>query len=124
MFVRVRVPIGEPHDALLVIDRAVGSDQGMRFVYVLDKDNKVVYRRVSTGPLEDDGLRVIDGGDLHADDRVVVGALQQVRPGMVVQPDEMAMPTIPTAAGGQAPSPVPGKPQPPPSGNQTGMRRR
>jgi multidrug efflux system membrane fusion protein len=118
MFVRVRLPIGEPHEALLVIDRAVGFDQGMRFVYVLDKDNKVVYRRVSTGPLEDDGLRVIDGGDLHADDRVVVGALQQIRPGMVVQPDEIAMPTIPTPAGGQAPSTVPGKPQPPPSGGK------
>jgi multidrug efflux system membrane fusion protein len=61
MFVRVRLPIGEPHPALLVIDRAVGSDQGLKFLYVLDRDNKVQYRRVSTGALQDNGLRVIEG---------------------------------------------------------------
>ena len=62
MFVRIHLPIGQPHPALLVVDRAVGSDQGLKFVYVLDKDNKVQYRRVTTGPLEDDGLRVIEKG--------------------------------------------------------------
>ena len=36
MFVRIRLPIGQPHPALLVIDRAVGSDQGLKYVYVLD----------------------------------------------------------------------------------------
>ena len=36
MFVRIRLPIGQPHPALLVVDRAVGSDQGLKFVYVLD----------------------------------------------------------------------------------------
>ncbi len=40
MFVRIRLPIGQPHDALLVIDRAIGSDQGIKYVYVLDKENK------------------------------------------------------------------------------------
>ena len=43
MFVRVRLPIGQPHPALLVIDRAVGSDQGLKYVYVLDAENKVQY---------------------------------------------------------------------------------
>ena len=43
MFVRIRLPIGLPHPALLVIDRAVGSDQGIKFVYVLDSANKVQY---------------------------------------------------------------------------------
>ena len=46
MFVRVRLPIGQPHPALLVIDRAIGSDQGLKFVYVVDAENKVQYRRV------------------------------------------------------------------------------
>jgi multidrug efflux system membrane fusion protein len=119
MFVRIRLPIGEPHPALLVIDRAVGSDQGLKFVYVLDKDNKVEYRRVRTGPLQDDGLRVIDKEDLRDDDWVVVGAVQQVRPRMQVKPDEVPMPTIPTPAGGEAPPPVPGKPQPPPPGGNS-----
>ena len=45
MFVRVRLPIGQPHPALLVIDRAIGSDQGLKFVYVVDAKNKVQYRR-------------------------------------------------------------------------------
>ena len=46
MFVRVRLPIGRPHQAVLVVDRAVGSDQGLKSVYVLDAENKVQYRRV------------------------------------------------------------------------------
>jgi RND family efflux transporter MFP subunit len=111
MFVRIRLPIGEPHQALLVIDRAIGSDQGLKFVYVLDKDNKVQYRRVTIGPLEDDGLRVVEG--VNPDDRVVVGSLPQVRPLMQVEPDEVEMPTM---GAGQAPQPVPQRPQPPPAG--------
>ena len=74
MFVRIRLPIGQPHPALLVIDRAVGSDQGLKYVYVLDAENKVQYRRVTTGPLQDDGLRVIEQG-LKPDDWVVVGGI-------------------------------------------------
>jgi multidrug efflux system membrane fusion protein len=113
MFVAVRVPIGQPHPGLLVIDRAVGSDQGLKFVYVLDKENKVQYRRVNTGPLQDNGLRVIEGNDLHPEDWVVVSGLQQVRPGMEVEPERLAaMPTLAAPTGG-APAPVPGKPQGP-----------
>jgi multidrug efflux system membrane fusion protein len=102
MFARVRLPIGQPRKELLVIDRAIQSDQGLKFVYVLDKENKVQSRRISTGALEPDGLRVIErepeasqtdvAGDpsgavvargpsgLKKDDWVVVGSLQQVRP--------------------------------------------
>ena len=79
MFVRVRLPIGQPHPAVLVIDRAIGSDQGLKFVYVVDAKNKVQYRRVSTGALQEDGLRVITEG-LKPDEWVVVGGLQQVQP--------------------------------------------
>jgi multidrug efflux system membrane fusion protein len=110
MFARIRLTIGQPHDALLVIDRAVGSDQGITFVYVLDKDDQVQYRRVTTGPLEDDGLRVIDKG-LNLSDRVVVGAVQQVRPKMKVEPDETPMPTL---ASGSAPAATSNRPQAPP----------
>ncbi len=112
MFVRIRLPIGQPHEALLVIDRAIGSDQGLKFVYVLDADNKVQYRRVTTGALEDDGLRVVEEG-LRPDDRVVVGGLQQIRPRMQVQAEPTEMPTL---GQNQAPSPVSGRPQPPPPG--------
>jgi multidrug efflux system membrane fusion protein len=113
MFVRIRVPIGQAHPALLVADRAIGSDQGLKFVYVVDAEHKVQYRRVRTGALQEDGLRVVEG--LNKDDWVVVGALQQVRPGMEIEPEEMAMPAFGNPAG-QAPPPVPDKPQPPPTG--------
>src|ERR1700690_86967 len=62
MFVRVRLPIGKPHDALLVIDRAIGSDQGIKYVYVVDDKNVVQQQRVETAALQEDGLRVIDSG--------------------------------------------------------------
>ncbi|MGO9112415.1 MAG: efflux RND transporter periplasmic adaptor subunit [Thermoguttaceae bacterium] len=90
MFVRIRLPIGKPHPALLVIDRAILSDQDKKFVYVVDAEGKVQYRRIMTGPLESDGLRVITEG-LKPDDLVVVGALQQVRPHMSVKAEPTSM---------------------------------
>jgi multidrug efflux system membrane fusion protein len=100
MFVRVRLPIGQPHPALLVIDRAIGSDQGLKFVYVVDADHKLQARRVTTGALQEDGLRVITKG-LEPDDWVLVGGLPQVRAHMLIQPEPTTMPTL-----GQAPTPV------------------
>ena len=78
MFVRVRLPIGQPYPALLVIDRVIGSDQGLKYVYVVNAKNTVERRSVTTGALQDDGLRVITAG-LKPNDRVVVGALQQLQ---------------------------------------------
>ncbi len=115
MFVRVQLPIGQPHPALLVIDRAVGFDQGLKFVYVLDAENKVQYRRVTTGSLQEDGLRVIEEG-LHPDDWVIVGGLQQVRPRMQIDPDRIAMPQLPAPEASAAATAESGKPQPPPPG--------
>jgi RND family efflux transporter MFP subunit len=100
MFVRIRLPIGQPHPALLVIDRALGSDQGQKYVYVTDKDNKAQTRPVVTGALQEDGLRVIESG-LNPDDWVVVGALQQVRPRLEIHPDPVSMPA--PEARGKAP---------------------
>jgi multidrug efflux system membrane fusion protein len=98
-FVRIRLPIGEAHPALLVIDRAIGSEQKRKYVYVVDADNKVQSRSVVTGPLQEDGLRVIEpysaenNTGLKPDDWVVVGGLPQLQPGMPIQRDEMEMPT-------------------------------
>lgn len=97
MFVRVRLPIGEPHPALLVIDKAISSDQGLKYVYVVDSENKAQYRRVTVGSLEPDGLRVISEG-LEAGDRVVVGGLQQVKGKMLIKPDQVSMPSISSAS--------------------------
>jgi multidrug efflux system membrane fusion protein len=111
MFVRVRLPVGQAHPALLVIDRAIGSDQGLKFLYVVDADNKIEYRRVTTGALQPDGLRVITQG-LKPDERVLVGGLQQVRPHMKIQPEPRSMPTL-----GPAPPPPP-KPEAPAKGGK------
>src|SRR6185437_15965817 len=96
MFVRIRLPIGQPHPTLFVVDRALASDQGLRFVYVVGADNKIEYRRVKAGALTDDGLRVIEEG-LKPDDWVAVGAIQQLRAKMAVEPEPKAMP-VPGAA--------------------------
>jgi membrane fusion protein, multidrug efflux system len=94
MFVRVRLPIGQPKDELLVIDRAITSDQGLKYVYVMDASKKVDAKRVTIGSLQDNGLRVITQG-LKRDDWVLVGGLQQVRPRMAVVPEYLdAMPTL------------------------------
>lgn len=89
-FARVRVPIGFPHKAVLITDRAIDTDQGQKIVYVVDKDNKVDIRRVHLGARQN-GWRVIEEG-LSASDRVVVTGLQQVRPGSSVEPTLVDMP--------------------------------
>ena len=89
-FGRVRVPIGSPHDAVLVTDRAIDNDQGQKIVYVINEKNEVVARSVRTGALHD-GLREITEG-LGAGERVVVNGLQQVRPGMTAEPKIVQMP--------------------------------
>lgn len=86
-FARVRVPIGVSHKALLITERALDTDQGQKIVYVVDKDNKVVVRPVRLGALHE-GLREITDG-LQAGDRVIVVGLQQVRPGLIVEPNMM-----------------------------------
>ncbi len=91
MFVRIGLPIGEPHPAVLVVDRAIYSDQGSHYVYVVNADSKVESRKVTRGALQDDGLREIIKG-LSPDDWVVVGALQQVRANSTVKTEKIVMP--------------------------------
>lgn len=84
MFIRVHVPIGSPHEAILVPEEALSSDQGQRFVYVLNDKDEAVYRRVKIGILKE-GQRVIEDG-VSLSDRVIVSGLQRVRVGAKVQP--------------------------------------
>jgi RND family efflux transporter MFP subunit len=83
-FVRVRVPVQKQADALLVPEVALGSDQGGRYVLVVNGDNVVEQRRVGVGQTVGE-LRVIDSG-LKADDRVVVSGLIRAIPGDKVDP--------------------------------------
>ena len=83
-FVRVRVPLGEPRDSLLVPDVALGSDQGGRYVLVVNKGNIVKQRKVEIGVLVDT-LRVIESG-IASGDRVIVAGLLRAIPGQKVDP--------------------------------------
>lgn len=83
-FVRVRVPFTQEKDALLVPDTALGSDQGGRYLLVVNGDNVVEQRKVQIGPT-DNGLRVIENG-LKPDDRVVIAGLLRVIPGQKIDP--------------------------------------
>jgi RND family efflux transporter MFP subunit len=82
-FVRIRMSADE-RKSLLVPDVALGSDQGGRYVLIVNKDNVVEQRKVTIGPLVE-GLRVIDSG-LAAGDRVVVAGVLRAIPGQKVDP--------------------------------------
>ncbi|SDP91256.1 RND family efflux transporter, MFP subunit [Phyllobacterium sp. YR620] len=83
-FVRVRVPLFEEPDRLLVPDRAVGSDQSGRYVLIAGKDDIVEQRTVQLGQLVGE-LRVVSSG-VTADDRVVVSGLLTAIPGQKIEP--------------------------------------
>jgi RND family efflux transporter MFP subunit len=89
MFARVKLIGSREYDALLINDSAVGTDQSIKFVLKVGEGNKVEYAPVKLGPLVD-GLRVVREG-LEPDDVILVNGLQQVRPGMPVTPQLVAM---------------------------------
>lgn len=84
-FVRVRMGQPKAETKTLVSDRAVGTDQDKKFVFVVDGENKVNYRQVRLGTLHE-GQRVIESG-LKVGEKVVVNGLQRIRPGAVVAPE-------------------------------------
>ena len=83
-FAKVRIPGSGEYDGLLIRDAAVGDDQGSSYVWVIDAEDKAVYRPVKLGPLVD-ALRVVREG-LKADERVVILGLMSVRNGSQVKP--------------------------------------
>jgi multidrug efflux system membrane fusion protein len=90
LFARVQLGGGDATTrAVLVSDRAVGTDQSRKFVYVIGADNKAQYRPVTLGPVVD-GLRVVREG-LRPGERIVVNGLQRVHPGAPVAPQMVAM---------------------------------
>lgn len=98
LFARVRIPISAPHRALLISERAIGTDQSQKFVLALAKDNTAAYRTVRLGGTVQD-KRIVRSG-LQPGDRVIVNGLQRVRPGMTVEPEvAAATATAPLPAG-------------------------
>jgi multidrug efflux system membrane fusion protein len=101
-FARVRVPGSGKYRTLLVPDQAVGTDQGQKFLYVINDQDTVEYKMVKLGPIID-GLRVIREG-IQSNDWVMVNGLMSVRPGVKVAPKREALagtPAPPLAAAKQ-----------------------
>lgn len=97
LFARVKLVGSGEHDALLIRDSAVGTDQNVRYVLAVGADNTVQYRAVKLGPVVN-GLRVVRNG-LRAGEYIVVNGLQRVRPGATVAPQRVAMESTPAGNG-------------------------
>ena len=96
LFTRLRMPIDKRENALLVTERAIGSDQGGRFLLTVNSENVVEKKPIRMGWLVD-GLRVIEEG-LQPDNRVVVNGIQRARPGAKVDPEQTDMNTLTASA--------------------------
>lgn len=86
LFARVKLATSPPRETVLIDDQAIGTDQGRRYVLVLGAGNKVEYRPVELGAMNE-GLRVVVGG-LNPGDTIIIKGL--VRPGMEVTPNRIA----------------------------------
>ena len=91
LFARVQIGGATEADAILITDKAIGTDQNKKFVYVVGDDNKVAYREIALGQSSDDGLRIVASG-LKTDDKIVVSGLQRIMmPGQAVTPEVVPM---------------------------------
>ena len=100
LFARVQVGNGVANKAIVINDRAVGTDQSRKYVVVVGADSKAEYRPVTLGPVVD-GLRVVRSG-LKAGEKIVVNGLQRVRPGAPVTAQIVPMDAVVTAAAAKA----------------------
>ena len=99
---RLRMESPEPYDAVMVPERAIGTDQTKKFVYVVAADGRPQFREVKPGALFD-GMRVVQGA-VKPGENVVVDGLQRVMPGVPVAPqvlkvDAKGMPIFPPPPG-------------------------
>ncbi|MDR6950927.1 multidrug efflux system membrane fusion protein [Ancylobacter sp. 3268] len=94
-FARVKMGRAKTEPALVINERAIGTDQDKKFVFVVDADSKASYREVKLGP-PTEGLRVVTSG-LKDGERVVVNGLQRVRPGALLAPEIVPMETASAA---------------------------
>jgi multidrug efflux system membrane fusion protein len=88
-FARLRMGQPKTEPALMVNERAIGTDQNKKYVMVVGADNKAAYREVTLGVFVD-GLRRVTNG-LTAGERIVVNGLQRVRPGALLAPKLVSM---------------------------------
>lgn len=109
--VKLTMATSSTYDAVMVPDRAIGTDQTKKYVYVVGKDGQPQFREIKLGALID-GMRVVGNGSVKPGEHVVVDGLQRIMPGMpvaaqVLKVDDKGMPIFP---------PPPGAPGAPASG--------
>ena len=90
MMVHVRIPVTDKYTATLVPEEATGSDQGKRYVYVVDEEGKAKMRHIMTGPLVADNMRVVRSG-LSQDEQIIMDNLLLLRPGSNVEPKPITL---------------------------------
>ncbi len=96
LYARVRIPTSAREKALLVSERAIGTEQSLKYVWTLTSSNTAQKSFITLGESLE-GKRVVKSG-LHATDRVVVNGLQRVmQPGMLLAPEAEAPASPPTA---------------------------
>lgn len=89
LFVRVRLALGKPTPQLTIPDTSVMYDQIGAYIFIVDKNNKVVQTRVKTGATEMGHISILEG--LKPDDHVIVDGIQNATPGNLVAPTEKAL---------------------------------
>jgi multidrug efflux system membrane fusion protein len=94
LFVRVKIPVSKPYEALLVPERALAADQNIKFVYVVGSDGTATRRNVELGGQRGE-MRIVTKG-LQAGDRVIVKGLQRVKPGQKVEAELAQVDATPT----------------------------
>jgi RND family efflux transporter MFP subunit len=104
LFIRARLPIGEPHQALVIPESAINTDQGRKFVWVVNAKNQATYTSIDVGAPFPGERRVVESG-LNTGDRVIVSGLQRIaRSGLVVAAKELKPSAAPAQKNGEATS--------------------
>jgi len=88
LYSRIRLPMGEPYEAITIPEQALGTDQGQKFIYVVNDQNKIEYRKVQLGKQQGTQRVVLKG--VAEGERVVVSGLQRVRAGIQVEAKPVA----------------------------------
>ncbi|WP_422106494.1 efflux RND transporter periplasmic adaptor subunit [Winogradskyella sp.] len=90
MFGKARLLGSAEHEAIMIPEEIIGTNQSVRFVYVLTEDHTVTTKNVELGPLHTNGLRIIRKG-LNPDDKLITNNIQKIRPGVAVSPIETSL---------------------------------
>lgn len=87
MYGKARIIGSDEHKAIMIPDHIIGTNQSLRFVYVLNDSSEVASKNIELGPLHSNGLRIVRDG-LTKDDKIITNNLQKIRPGMLVHTSE------------------------------------